>query len=178
MRTFLDRLRERREELLQSSVVIEEPDYLSTIISSLPVGSEIHRYANQHLTAMQHHAKKMLQIHHAKGETLTDAVIEVIQRIDPEELINEISEEYDRLKLFQSAKKSKSGGGGERDEAMNAQSSKNGKGRKPNPAKPRGLCWNCFQPGHRQGDCKNPKASPPVATADNSKSTTSGNAAK
>ncbi len=174
VRTFLEKLRERREELLQSSIVIEEPDYLSTIISSLPVGSEIHRYANQHLTAMQHHAKKMLQIHRAKGETLTPEVIQVIQHVDPEELMNEIIEEFDRLRLVQSTtKKPKSGGGGDRDEAMNAQSK--GKGRKPNPAKPRGLCWNCYQPGHMQGDCKNPKASPPAAAAaGSSKSSSSG----
>ncbi len=80
---FWRTLRERREQLLQSSVFIEDPDYLSTIISSLPVGSEIHRYANQHLTAMQHHARKMLQIHHAKGETITTAVIDVIQAHRP-----------------------------------------------------------------------------------------------
>ncbi len=175
VRMFLEKLRERREQLLQSSVIIEDSDYLSTIISSLPVGSEIHRYANQHLTAMQHHARKMLQIHHAKGETLTAAVIEVIQRIDPEELINEISEEHDRLKLFQSTKKStgrSGGGGGEHDEAMAAQST-NWRNRTPNPARPRGLCWNCFQPGHLQGDCKNPKASPP-AVVETSKSASNG----
>lgn len=64
--TFLEKL---CEELLQSSVVIEESDYLSTIISALPIGTEIHHYANQHLTSMQHHANKMLQFHRMKGES-------------------------------------------------------------------------------------------------------------
>ncbi len=55
---------------------------------------------------------------------------------------------------------------------MAAQST-NWRNRTPNPARPRGLCWNCFQPGHLQGDCKNPKASPPAA-AETSKPASNG----
>jgi hypothetical protein len=80
VREFLDSLRVKREELATVGVEIDTKDYLSTIISSLPIS--LSNFASNQLAAAKlYHSTKT---------------------IDPDVLISLISEEYERQKVQRS----------------------------------------------------------------------------
>jgi hypothetical protein len=57
-REFLEGLRVKREELAQAGVMIEEKDYFSVIISSLPIG--LSNFASNQLAAVQFSSSKSM----------------------------------------------------------------------------------------------------------------------
>ena len=113
---FLDELRVKKEELATYGVVIEEKDYQSTIIKSLP----------PHLSAF---ASNLLAGARLYSFTKT---------IDPDELISLVSEEYERYIAQRSRRtSSNTSKGNDKDEAMLALP--NGKGKRPE-RRPHGVC--------------------------------------
>jgi Pol polyprotein, beta-barrel domain/gag-polypeptide of LTR copia-type len=132
IREFLDGLRVKREELATFGVDIEEKDYRSTIIKSLP----------PHLSAF---ASNLLAGAKLYSSTKT---------IGPDGLIMLVSEEYECHAAQRSRRSGHASGKGEdKDEAMFV--SPNGKGKKIN-RKPRGTCWNCGDKGHYKNKCPKP----------------------
>jgi hypothetical protein len=107
---FLDELRVEKEKLSTYGVTIDNKDYRSTIITSLP--NFLSNFASSLLANMRLHA--------------------TMGTVDPDQLISLISEEYDRgmsQRLWRSTESLKTDG---KDEAMLASSSWKGKkGRKP-----------------------------------------------
>ena len=132
VREFLDELRVKKEELATYGVVIEEKDYRSTIIKSLP----------PHLSAF---ASNLLAGARLYSFTKT---------IDPDELISLVSEEYERYIAQRSHRtSSNTSKGNDKDEAMSALP--NGKGKRPK-WRPCGVCWNCGDKGHYKDKCPKP----------------------
>jgi hypothetical protein len=137
VREFLDNLRVKREELATVGVDIDENDYRSTIISSLPIA--LANFASSQLAAARLFAPS--------------------KTILPDALISLISEEYERQKTQRSRR---SGVGkakeDEKDEALvvgGSSRSWKGKGGKGDH-KPRGVCWNCGDKGHYKDKCPKP----------------------
>jgi hypothetical protein len=130
VREFLDNLRVKREELASVGVDIDEKDYRSTIISSLPFA--LANFASSQLAAARMFA--------------------VTKTIAPDSLISLISEEYERQKTQKSRRSGKTKDDG--DEAM-AVGSSSGKG-KGKPRYPHGVCWNCGKKGHYKDKCPDP----------------------
>jgi len=140
VRTFLDDLRVKREELASVGVKISKDDYRSTVINSLPVS--LANFASSQLAAAQ--------------------LFSVTKTIAPDTLISLISEEYEHQKNQRN--QDASGKGKEPDEAMSvgngSSSSYKGKGNRNSGGKerlPRGACWNCGEPGCRRFRCPKPK---------------------
>ena len=136
VRQFLDELRMKREELATVGVDIDEKDYHSTIISSLP-------YSLANFASNQLAAAKL----YSSTKTIT-----------PDALISLISEEYERQQVQRSHR---SGGNGkakdqDRDEALNVSSSGKSNGKGKFERKPRGVCWNCGEKGHFKDKCPKP----------------------
>ena len=134
VRDFLDELRTKREELVQVGVDIDAKDYLSTIISSLPVS--LSSFASATLAAAR--------------------IFSPTKTIEPDVLLSLLMEEADRMKA-QSARRRVSGKGNDEDkgEALTAE------GKSLKPRKGRGRenvkCWNCEVMGHYSHECKEPK---------------------
>ena len=128
----LDGLRVKKEELATYGVVIEDKDYHSTIITSLP-----------------HHLSNFV------SNLLADArLYSTSKTIDPNELILLISEEFERNVASRSHRSNvKSMKGNGKDNAMSIVSS--GKGKRFE-RKPRGVCWNCREKGHFKDKCPKP----------------------
>ena len=120
----------KREELASVGVDIDEKDYRSTIISSLP-------YALANFASSQLAAARMF----APSKTIV-----------PDSLISLISEEYERQKT-QKTRRSGKTKDDDKDEAMATSS---GKGK---PKYPRGVCWNCGEKGHYKDKCPKPSTS-------------------
>ena len=125
-----------KEELAQVSVAIDEKDFGSTIMSSLP-------------TYLSGLASSQLAAAHLYSSTKT---------IDPDILISLVSEEYERQRTSPdhrtatSLSKSK-----DRDEAMAVTLPlKRKRGTSSRERKPR-LCWNCGEAGHFRDKCPKPK---------------------
>jgi hypothetical protein len=129
VREFLDNLRVKREELASVGVDIDEKDYRSTIISSLPFA--LANFASSQLAAARMFASS--------------------RTIAPDSLISLISEEYERQKTQKSRQSGKAKD--DADEAMAVGSSSKGKGK---PKHPRGVCWNCGKKGHYKDKCPEP----------------------
>jgi hypothetical protein len=128
VREFLDNLRVKREELASVGVDIDEKDYRSTIISSLP-------YLLANFASSQLAAARMF----APTKTIA-----------PDSLISLISEEYERQKTQRSHHSGKAKDDG-KDEAMAVGSgSYKGKGKSTEKKFPQGVCWNCSKKGQRQ----------------------------
>ena len=134
---FLDSLCIKMEELAQARVQIDEKDYHSTIIKSLPF--HLSNFAsNQRTTA------------HLFLQTKT---------IDPDLLISVISEEYNcnqhRCKIGHHAH-TFNGKGRDYDEGMAIMPSHFTQQGNPNakPSKKGPKCWNCGECGHICCDCK------------------------
>jgi transposase InsO family protein len=145
IRQFLDDLRAKRDELDAVGVQIEEKDYRSTIIQSLP----------SHLASF------------ASGQLATARLYSPTQTIDPDILISLIIEESERRnrkdgRNTRAKTKSKDG-----DEALSVApgggqgggrggrrgGGSNGRGRQRPP------CWNCGSREHFKADCKEPTKS-------------------
>jgi hypothetical protein len=131
-REFLEGLRVKREELSQAGVVIDEKDYFSVIISSLPFS--LSNFASNQLAATQFSTRKMT----------------------PDDLLSMLLEESDRQRAQFLRRRGNGKGKDEVDEALLAgQSSKPSKGKgKKNPDI---VCWNCDEKGHISCHCKKPK---------------------
>ncbi|PPQ83602.1 hypothetical protein CVT26_001384 [Gymnopilus dilepis] len=138
VREFLNGLRVKKEELASVGVIIEEKDYTSTIISSLPYA--LANYASAQLTAARI-AQKTLSA---------------------DFLISILGEEYDRQTLQRNRRKETSKSKDDKDEAMAVSSTsskwKGGKGggRK---ASANTECWNCGEKGHFKHNCPKPAKS-------------------
>src|SRR5271169_1863836 len=134
VREFLDSLRVKREELAAVGVDIEEKDYRSTILSSLPIA--LANFASAQLAAARMYS--------------------VTKTLDPDILISLIGEEYDRQKMQRSRRSGGKSKDDDKDEAMavnpSSSKSKGGKGAR----KPRGECWNCGDKDHFKDKCPKP----------------------
>ena len=130
VREFLDDLRVEKEKLATYGVVIEDKDYRSTIISSLPI------FLSNFASSILANAR----------------ILATSGTVDPDQLISLISKEYDRNVSVRSRCTGKPSKNDDKDEAMAASSS--GKGKKDR--KPRGVCWNCGDKGHYKDKCTKP----------------------
>jgi len=129
---FLDSLHVKREELATVSINIDTKDYLSTIISSLPMS--LSNFALNQLAAAKLYAPT--------------------KTIDPDALISLISKEYERQKAQCShCSTGKSPKEDDCNEAMSASSLRGGKAGGRNHKFPRGTCWNCGDKGHFKDKC-------------------------
>jgi len=130
VREFLEGLHVKREELAQVGVDIENKDYLSTIVGSLPFA--LSNFASSQLTVAR--------------------MFSTTKTIDPDTLISLLVEESDRQRA-QYARRKTGGKGkeGEKDEALSVASDKGKKPRKDVE------CWNCSEKGHSCHQCKKPK---------------------
>ncbi len=145
--SFLTVCQQKRESLASVGVIIEEKDYRSTILTSIP--PYLAKHASTLLTAAKLFSSN--------------------KEVDPENLIHAISEEYDRLE-HERAKRSRQSGKGkdsEQDEAMSVSSSSGGnkKGKKPGKK----LCWGCGKEGHFKNKCPDKKSSDNDGKASGSK---------
>jgi gag-polypeptide of LTR copia-type/Zinc knuckle len=124
---FLDELHVEKERLATYGVIIEDKDYCSTIITSLP--PHLWNFALSILVNVRLHAAS--------------------KTVDPDELTSLISEEYDHgvsQCLWHSATRSS------KVEAMPASSSWKVK----HKCKPCSVCWNCGEKGHFKDKCPKP----------------------
>jgi hypothetical protein len=161
VRAHLDDIRTANAQLASVGVKIEDSEYSSTIMKSLP-----RSYAN-HLSSLSAAARMM-------GKTL-----------DPNSIMMYVLEEYERQRILEQPKPEKaketafatqpgpSGGGWK--------TVKGGKGGKPNVepkanSKPfGGECFNCHGIGHRARDCPSPKQDKPSGSSGNGKQKESAN---
>jgi hypothetical protein len=172
VREFLDNLRVKKEELATVGVIIEDGDYRSTILSSLP--TPLANFASMQLAAARMFSSE--------------------KTISPDVLISLINEEADHQKVQKGRRHDGSGGKGkqdDKDEALfvgtnstkgSGSSSRGGTGRGRGrgqrgswrggkPGSSMGECWNCGEKGHLKYNCPNPKKE------DSPKKTGSANAA-
>jgi len=134
VRDFLDELQVKKEELVQVGVVIDNKDYLSTIISSLPFS--LSSFALAQLAAARMFAST--------------------KTIEPDVLMSLLMEEADRQRAQQARCASKKGTGEDKGEALASEGlSKPRKGK----GKENIRCWNCEEMGHYSHGCKKPKKS-------------------
>ncbi len=130
IREFLEGLRVKKEELAQVGVTIDNKDYLSTIVASLPYA--LSNFASSQLTAAR--------------------MFSSTRTINPDVLISLLVEESDRQRAqFARQKFGGKGKEGEKDEALNVAPDKGKKPRKDVE------CWNCHEKGHFRHQCKKPK---------------------
>jgi len=132
VREFLDSLHVKREVLATVGVEIDDKDYLSTIISSLPMS--LSNFTSNQLATAKLYAP--------------------MKTIDPNALISLISEEYEWQKSQHShCSNGKSPKEDDHDEAMSASSSKGGKAGGHNHKFPHGTCWGHGDKGHFRDKC-------------------------
>ena len=116
-------------------VEIDEKDYHSTIISSLPI--HLSNFASNQLAVARLYAP--------------------LKTIDPDSLILLIAEEYDHQRVQRARRGNTSGKAkvNEKDEALSATPGELLKG-KDNLRKQKGVCWNCGEKGHYKDKCPKP----------------------
>src|SRR5580765_1622417 len=133
VRDFLENLRTKREELVQVGVEIDEKDYLSTIISSLPF--TLSNFASAQLAAA--------------------TMFSPTKSIEPDVLMTLLIEEADRQKAQYARRASRRGKEDEEEPWDEALSSV---GLMPRKGKGRAnvTCWNCNRKGHYSNECKEP----------------------
>ncbi len=132
VRTFLGQMRVKCEELAAVGITMTEKEYRSAIIKSLP--EEMSKFASGLLTAVH--------------------VLTPTTSIDPDTLIDHISEEADQLAARRKRDGGTSGKGKNsqsQDEAMAATQGDGGKKRR------KGKCHNCGKMGHWAHECRSPK---------------------
>jgi len=140
IRDFLQGLRVKKEELVKVGVTIDDTDYLSTLISSLP--HALSNFASAQLAAAR--------------------TFSTSKTIDPDILISLLMEEADRQKA-QRARRQGTGKGKdeEKDDALavtpGSSKGKNGKG--GGGGKKNVTCWNCGEKGHFKNKCPKPAKS-------------------
>ena len=142
VRSFLGSMRVKREELAAVGVTMSDKEYRSAIIKSLP--EEMSKFASGLLTA---------------ARVLTPST-----SIDPDILIDHISEEADRLSARRKRDGSSSGKGKQpqvQDEALAATQGDGGKKRR------KGKCHNCGIAGHWARECRKPKKDQPSTNNQN-----------
>ena len=127
---FLDDLRVEKEKLATYGVTIEDKDYRSMIISSLPI------FLSNFASSILANAR----------------ILATSGTVDPDQLISLISEEYDHGISICSRHTGKTSKNDNKDEAMVALSSRKGK----KDQKPCGVCWNCGDKGHYKDKCPKP----------------------
>jgi transposase InsO family protein len=134
VRSFLGSMHVKREELAAVGVTMSDKEYRSAIIKSLP--EEMSKFASGLLTAAR--------------------ILTPTTSIDPDILIDHISEEADRL----SARRKRDGGppgkgkqpqSQGQDEALAATQGEGGKRRR------KGMCHNCGKQGHWARECRSTK---------------------
>jgi hypothetical protein len=130
VREFLEDLQLKKEELSQAGVTIDEKDYLSVIISSLP--AVMANFALSQLAAARFSATKTLMTN---------------------DLISMLLEEADRQKAQYTQRKGSGKGKEDDSEALAVGETlrkKKWKGKR-NPE-----CWNCGEKGHFKNKCPHP----------------------
>lgn len=135
VRQFLDGLRTKREELASVGVAIDEKDYRSTIIKSLP--DSLANFASNQLTSAR--------------------LWSPTKTIDPDILISVIAEESERQRAKRPSRENAKEH--DRDEAMAITGSAKPNGRagaKRGGRKQRGNCWNCGSDKHYKDKCPEP----------------------
>jgi len=151
LREFLDGLRLKREELVQAGVVVDEKDYFSVIMSSLPMA--LSNFASNQLAATQFSSTK----------TMT-----------PDDLLSMLMEESDRQQAQQLRWQGSGKAKDDDNEALAGEASKlNSKGKSKNPNIE---CWNCRKKGHISRFCHKLKKS--MDSKDKKKGSTDGKASK
>jgi len=130
---FLSDLRTRCEEMIACGVSIDDNDYQVTIVCSIP--KEIADFASSTLSAAR--------------------LIDHTKKIDPDQLILLILEEYDRCharvpKNVLNQRPDRRGGDSVAMAA--APATRGGRTR-------RGACWNCGERGHHQNECPKERGS-------------------
>jgi hypothetical protein len=134
-RDFLEGLRVKKEELCQAGVVVDEKDYFSVIISSLPLS--LSNFASNQLAAAQFSTRKM----------------------SPNDLLSMLLEESDRQRAQYQRRRGPGKGKDEEGEALavghapKSREKERGKGKKHADF----TCWNCEEQGHISRFCKKPK---------------------
>ena len=113
-------------------VEIDEKDYWSTIISSLPI--HLSNFASNQLAVARMYAP--------------------LKTIDPDALISLIAEEYDcqHVQHAQRGNTSRKAKVDEKNEALSATPGQLSKG-KDNLQRQKGVCWNCGEKGHYKDKC-------------------------
>ena len=159
IRTHLDKLRFKYEELVGIGITIPSTEYATRIIGSLP------SHYQQHLSTIEASARASalattaVQMSAASPTTMTQTTFSV----SPDLLIQLAMEEYDRI---QSAPGHRGPKQPKADTGVALLATKNGSGtrggklpQKPRLArngKPFGTCWNCGRKGHLLKDCPSP----------------------
>ena len=134
-REFLEGLRVKKEELAQAGVTVEEKDYFSIIISSLPYA--LSNFASSQLAAAQYLSSK---------------------KMTPEDLLSMLLEESDRQRAQFQHRRVPGKGKEDSNEALSAdQSSRSKKGKGHAHKYVDITCWNCDDKGHISRNCKKPK---------------------
>jgi hypothetical protein len=138
-RDFLEGLRVKKEELAQAGVEVDEKDYFSIIISSLPYS--LSNFASSQLAAAQFLSTK---------------------KITPDDLLSMLLEESDRQRAQFQRRRVSGKGKEDNNEALSAEGSsklKKGKGHGHGHKHADVMCWNCEEKGHISRNCKKPKKS-------------------
>jgi hypothetical protein len=162
IRTHLDKLRLKYEELIGIGITISPTDYATRIIGSLPP------HYQRHLSTIEASARASALATTAVNATATgtSATLTTPKQtfsISPDLLVQLATEEYDRIQSASGQKgikapKSDTG------VALFVQGNGNGgRGGKSSPkprlaknGKPYGVCWNCGGKGHVSKDCPSP----------------------
>ena len=133
LREFLEGLRVKKEELVQAGIEVDEKDYFSIIISSLPYA--LSNFALSQLAAAQYLSSK---------------------KMTPKDLLSMLLEESNRQRAQFQHRQVPGKGKEDSNKTLSANQSsksKKGKGHKH----PDVTCWNCDEKGHISCNCKKPK---------------------
>ena len=133
-REFLEGLRVKKEELAQAGVDVDEKDYFSIIISSLPY--LLSNFASSQLAAAQFLSTK---------------------KITPDDLLSMLLEESDRQRAQFQRRRTSGKGKDDGNEALSADQSSRSKKGKGKGKHADLTCYNCDEKGHISRFCKKPK---------------------
>jgi len=164
VRTHLDKLRAKHEDLIRVGVTIPLDQWSTRIIGSLP------EHYQKHLATIEAAARAAALATAALSQTATTAAATPTTStfsVSPDLLMSLAIEEYDRIIAGGPRGKGKDTDTGVALSVTNngvnrGQSSANRGQSKPKLSKdtrPRGVCWNCGGKGHVQSKCPSPKMS-------------------
>jgi hypothetical protein len=165
IRTHLDKLRAKHEDLIRVGVTIPLDQWSTRIIGSLP------EQYQKHLATIEAAARAAALATTALAQATTPAVTPTVSTfsVSPDLLMALAIEEYDRIIAGGTRGKAKDSDTGVALSATNSGNNRSqlnanhGRG-KPNQSqskepRPRGVCWNCGGKGHVQSQCPSPKMS-------------------